>query len=92
MVPSGYPNDSFPLMVETGKRVIVTPASQVNNFNDPSAVNELKGIRASLHSLTKITLQNREVISNLYLDSKLLATSVTKTQDDWDRGNIKINR
>lgn len=91
-VPMGFPNDTFPLMVETGERVTVTPANQVNNFNDSGMVNELKGIRSSIHALTKITLQHREVISNLYLDSKLLATSVTKTQNEFTVNNIKARR
>lgn len=31
MVPTGYPNDSFPIMVQSGERVDVTPAGQVGN-------------------------------------------------------------
>lgn len=31
MVPPGFPNDSFPLMVETGERIIVNPASSVGS-------------------------------------------------------------
>jgi hypothetical protein len=30
-VPSGFPNDSFPLMVETGERVSVTPAGRASD-------------------------------------------------------------
>ncbi len=90
MVPFGYPNDSFPLMVETGGRVTVTPAG-ANNFNDQAIVNKLDRVVNSIHALSKITLQNREVISNFYLDSKLLATSVTQNQNDSTRGNVKVN-
>jgi hypothetical protein len=32
IVPPGYNRDSFPLMVESGERVSVTPANQVNNY------------------------------------------------------------
>lgn len=93
IVPSGYPHDTFPLMVETGERVTVTPASQVGaqNFSDQAIVAKLDRVVNSIHALTKITLQNREVISNLYLDSKLLATSITNTQNDFERGNVKVN-
>jgi phage-related minor tail protein len=33
IVPSGYPNDSFPMFVESGEHVKVTPANQVTNDN-----------------------------------------------------------
>ncbi len=32
MVPTGYPNDSFPIMVQSGERVDVTPAGKVNRM------------------------------------------------------------
>lgn len=31
IVPPGFPNDSFPMRVQSGERVTVTPANQVNN-------------------------------------------------------------
>lgn len=51
-VPNGYPRDSFPLMVESGERVTVTPANQVNNFNNSAdmsgVINAIKIMNANL--------------------------------------------
>lgn len=34
IAPPGYPNDTFPVMVSSGERVKVTPASEVNNITN----------------------------------------------------------
>jgi hypothetical protein len=39
IVPAGFPNDSFPINVESGERVQVTPKSQVNNSTDNVTIN-----------------------------------------------------
>jgi len=36
MVPQGFPNDSFPIMVESGERVQVTPAGQSGTIENKS--------------------------------------------------------
>ncbi|WKZ68385.1 MAG: hypothetical protein QY331_10510 [Melioribacteraceae bacterium] len=41
IVPKGFPNDSYPLMVESGERVSVTPASQV--LNNDRLLNQVVG-------------------------------------------------
>ena len=41
-VPSGYPNDSFPMRVESGEHVKVTPAGESGNADVVAAINELK--------------------------------------------------
>jgi hypothetical protein len=33
IVPPGYPNDSYPMRVQSGERVTVTPANKTYNFN-----------------------------------------------------------
>jgi hypothetical protein len=35
IVPPGYPNDSFPVQVESGERVIVVPRNRVSQFMSP---------------------------------------------------------
>jgi hypothetical protein len=88
IVPAGFPNDTFPLMVESGERVSVTPRSQVsnasNNFNDGNIVNEIKSLNARVSALA-----NRPIVNKTYLDRRLVAESVTRTQTEFSRGNIK---
>lgn len=49
IVPPGYPNDSYPLRVQSGERVTVTPAAQVTNNKSTS----IGG--ATLHITNNIT-------------------------------------
>lgn len=86
IVPSGYPNDSFPLMVETGERVSVTSASQTS-FNDRAIVSELQSLRSEIGSLRS---NGGTYVSKLYLDSKQIATEVTKRQNNFSKNNIKM--
>ena len=41
-VPSGFPNDSYPMRVQSGEHVQVTPAGQSQNADVVAAINELK--------------------------------------------------
>ena len=43
IVPQGYPNDSYPIMVESGERVQITPTNQVSNLDAEilSALNQI---------------------------------------------------
>jgi len=86
-VPPGYPNDSFPVMVESGERVTVTPANQVvnNNFNDNNIVNSIKALNANL-----IKMGNRPV--QLVLQSADPYASVKQTNNIMERllsSNVK---
>ncbi len=69
IVPQGFPNDSFPLMVESGERVTVTPASQVvnNNFNDNNIVNAIKALNLNL-----IKMNNRPLAVTIQSDDPTL--------------------
>ncbi len=52
IVPSGYPNDSYPLLVESGERVQVTPAYQTTVSND-AVVSELKSVRTAIYAMNQ---------------------------------------
>lgn len=54
-VPNGFPRDSFPLWVESGERVSVTPANQVNNYGSNVDMSEV--IRA-------IRVMNANLVNN----------------------------
>lgn len=52
IVPPGYPNDSYPILVQSGERVDVTPANQVSNSYTRNA-----NIKLVLPNVTNITPQ-----------------------------------
>lgn len=90
IVPAGFSNDSFPLMVESGERVTVTPANQVNNFNDKNIVAALQGMQGRIEALTVAAIKGRSQKVALYLDGKLLAEETTSRQNDFDQNNVKV--
>ncbi len=63
IVPPGYSNDRFPLMVESGERVSVTPANQVssinNNFDASGIIRSIQILNASM-----INQNNRNKLPN----------------------------
>ena len=65
IVPPGYPNDSFPIMVESGERVQVTPSSETGN-SDNSETNDL--LRALLAKPVANTVVFDDVSMSQYVD------------------------
>jgi hypothetical protein len=65
IVPPGYPNDSFPIMVESGERVQVTPSSETGNSNN-SETNDL--LRALLAKPVANTVVFDDVSMSQYVD------------------------
>jgi hypothetical protein len=47
IVPPGFPNDSFPMRVESGERVQVTPANQTSTTNNTNTFN-YHGVQADM--------------------------------------------
>ncbi|MEW6039924.1 MAG: hypothetical protein AB1633_00185 [Elusimicrobiota bacterium] len=85
IVPTGYDNDSFPLMVETGEKVTVTPASQVYN-NDNSGV-----IAALARMETKLGMLNRTIIDkdfNTYINADLPTLQFVKEVVNPDQNKL----
>lgn len=74
IVPSGYPNDSYPLLVESGERVSVTPADRVSNdFKLLEAVNKKLDILNENLINKNLSVQ---VINKTELDGRELAKAV----------------
>lgn len=74
-VPGGFPNDSFPLLVESGERVSVTPASGVN-----SQEATLRQINASIQAMNmNLIRKNMNPVVNIKsdLDSLKFTRDVT---------------
>lgn len=81
IVPSGYNNDSFPLMVETGERVTVTPARQINNSSGDSSalLSALGRVEVAVKAMNR-NLVNKEFNANIFnpIDGTVLVKDVTQ--------------
>jgi hypothetical protein len=77
IVPGGYPNDSYPMLVESGERVSVTPANKVSKDINQMAViaNKLDVLNANLISKNFAPIIN----NSLEVDGRKLAKTVNKT-------------
>jgi len=73
-VPLGYPNDSFPVMVQSGERLQVTPANQVGEQE------KLLGTLIGSVNALNMNLLNKNMssTSNITIDGKSIAKSVYK--------------
>lgn len=85
IVPPGFANDSFPLMVESGERVSVTPANQVrgsggNNSDIVSAIARLDG---SIKAMNR-NLINKEFNANIFnpIDGTMLVKKVVAPNEN----------
>jgi len=73
-VPLGYPNDSFPVLVQSGERLDVTPANQVGEQE------KLLGTLIGSVNALNMNLLNKNMssTSNITIDGKSIAKSVYK--------------
>ncbi len=84
IVPGGYPRDSFPLMVETGERVTVTPANQVESGGDSKGIiAALARVETKLGALNR-NLINKEFNANIFnpIDGTILVKQVTAPNEN----------
>lgn len=91
-VPQGYPNDSFPMRVESGERVQVTPASQAADYGIGKGdimlvVNAIKAMNMNLiqQGKPKITVINKSK------DIRTVVLDQNKVQDRMLREGKNIN-
>jgi hypothetical protein len=77
MVPSGFSNDSFPMMVQSGERVTVTPTGRVGD--EAKYLAELVGVgKATNKSIAVLTSRIDRLETNINIDGKKLVKEVTK--------------
>jgi hypothetical protein len=85
IVPPGHTNDSFPLMVESGEHVSVTPANQVSKGNDNVAASnaaiasKIDGLNMNLVNLLSRDNSPKGVVVNV--DGKTLAKVLIKNEN-----------
>ena len=93
-VPNGFPNDSFPIMVQSGERVDITPANQ--NFNDRNIVGKLDAVNGSIQALSMAIIKDRISTKGGRDGSmdmlKSLTKIITKESSAFERDNFKVNR
>lgn len=95
IVPGGYPNDSFPLMVETGERVTVTPANRVGSGGDSSGViAALARVETKIGALTR-TVVNKEFNANIFnpIDGTVLVKQVVSpNQNNLIKAGVALEK
>lgn len=85
IVPPGYPNDSYPLLVESGERVTVTPSDAVAAQGmDSKLLKELIGSikAASKNSLNKQTNPNIIIKIDSRTITKEIYSTINKLKND----------
>lgn len=91
IVPKGYPNDSYPLMVESGERVSVTSAAGVG-LQD-------RLLREISNKLNRLELLNANLVSknfapaiytSIELDGRKIAKSVYQTMEKMQKEGRKF--
>jgi len=94
MVPNGYPNDSFPVMVQSGEDLRVrTPAQRAAaEISNQALINEITAMKRAIYAQTKNNAQTKEVIVPVYMDGQMVAVGTTKRQNDFERFNNKVSR
>jgi len=76
-VPAGFANDSFPMMVQSGERVTVTPTGKVGD--EAKYLAELVGVgKATNKSIAIMTSRLDKLENNINIDGKKLVKQVTK--------------
>jgi len=90
VVPPGFPNDSYPMMVQSGERVQVTPANQVRS-DDGAVISQLQGVKAAIQALninminstgsqknSKIELESTLQGNDIYLSNKKTTSKIKR--------------
>ncbi len=88
VVPPGFPNDSYPMMVQSGERVQVTPANQVRS-EDGAIISQLQSVRTAIQALN-INMMNSKTsnFGSLELESTIEGNDIYLT----NKKATKINK
>lgn len=83
IVPQGFPNDTYPLMVESGERVTVDTAATVREQN--KLINQLSGRIAALSMNMATQRQQQEITLRAILQGSLLGRDIQLSYDKAKR-------
>lgn len=75
IVPPGFPNDSYPMLVQSGERVKVTPSGKVGD-----EIIILNQIKDAIHaqSLNQLNIQSKSPNINIQIDGRTLFKTVDR--------------
>lgn len=85
IVQPGFPNDSFPMLVESGERVQVTPKNAVGKTSEAN-FSRIEGLLMALNK----NLSNRYV-SDINISGKELAKIVISNMNDYTRSGQDVS-
>jgi len=90
VVPPGFPSDSYPMLVESGERVSVTPASQTR-YSDNAMLSELQGVKSAIMALNMnmVGSQPSSGKANIELESTIKGDDIYMTNKNFAK---KVNR
>lgn len=89
VVPSGFPNDSYPMLVESGERVTVTPANQTRQ-QDNAILSKLDRVANTIQALNlnvvsgsnplpkKIELESTLQGNDIYMSNKKTTKKISR--------------
>lgn len=88
-VPQGYPNDSYPLLVESGERVTVTPASAGGGAQEKLLAEINNSIRAMNMNLVRKDMSVN--IENRSPDVEVIVKRLKKVENQLQIAGINFN-
>ncbi len=93
MVPNGYPNDSYPVMVQSGEdlRVRTPQQRQMAEMDNGALLGELTRINKTLMAGMNQGVGGQPITVITQLDGKTIAESVTRQQNRWVRANKHLS-
>lgn len=78
IVPSGFPNDSYPTLVQSGERVRVTPSN--STAPETKLLSEIRDALYALNLNTASGTRQNPATLKLFLDGRELAKSLTRAK------------
>ena len=86
-VPLGYPGDSFPVLVQSGEQLSVTPANQVGETE------KLLGTLIGSVNALNLNLLNKNMsaVSNISIDAKSITKAIYSTQNKMEREGTDLD-
>lgn len=83
IVPSGFPNDSYPILVQSGERVKVTPSN--STAPETKLLSEIRDALYALNLNTASGTRQNPVTLKLFLDGRELAKSSSRANSVFKR-------
>lgn len=91
IVPLGFEHDSFPMMVESGERVSVTPRNAVSS-NTGNTEDLLKQLIGSVQANTATVAKTRQVnLGDIYMDTEKVTKKIKGKENTLAKNGVNFN-